>query len=65
LVPIYHPSPQVLASHRREASQLQDYKVVAQAIYQAGVSIAALPFRHVLLQTEAMPPIRGVASPNK
>jgi uracil-DNA glycosylase family 4 len=32
LVPIYHPSPQVLASHRREAEQLQDYKVVAKAI---------------------------------
>lgn len=32
LVPIYHPSPQVLASHRREAQQLQDYKVVAKAI---------------------------------
>src|SRR5712691_2099736 len=26
LVPIYHPSPQVLASHRRETEQLQDYK---------------------------------------
>ena len=32
LVPIYHPSPQVLASHRREAEQLRDYQVVAQAI---------------------------------
>jgi uracil-DNA glycosylase family 4 len=32
LVPIYHPSPQVLASHRREAQQLLDYEVVAQAI---------------------------------
>ncbi|MEP6637394.1 MAG: uracil-DNA glycosylase [Acidobacteriota bacterium] len=32
LVPIYHPSPQVLASHRREAAQLADYKVVAEAI---------------------------------
>jgi DNA polymerase len=32
LVPIYHPSPQVLASHRREAQQLLDYPVVAQAI---------------------------------
>src|ERR1700730_18187564 len=32
LVPIYHPSPQGLASHRREAQQLEDYKVVAQAI---------------------------------
>ena len=33
LVPVYHPSPQVLASHRREAEQLQDYKVVAKAIH--------------------------------
>src|ERR1700730_16879942 len=32
LVPIYHPSPQVLASHRREKEQLSDYKVVARAI---------------------------------
>jgi uracil-DNA glycosylase len=32
LVPIYHPSPQVLASHRREADQLRDYKAVARAI---------------------------------
>lgn len=35
LVPIYHPSPQVLASHRREQQQLSDYKVVARAIEQA------------------------------
>ena len=34
LVPIYHPSPQVLASHRREAEQLEDYRVVARAIRQ-------------------------------
>ena len=34
LVPIYHPSPQVLASHRREADQLRDYKVVAEAILE-------------------------------
>jgi uracil-DNA glycosylase family 4 len=32
LLPIYHPSPQVLASHRREHEQLQDYKIVARAI---------------------------------
>jgi uracil-DNA glycosylase family 4 len=32
LVPIYHPSPQVLASHRSEREQLADYKVVARAI---------------------------------
>lgn len=34
LVPIYHPSPQVLASHRREAEQLRDYQVVARALRQ-------------------------------
>ena len=28
LVPLYHPSPQVLASHRREAEQLADYQLV-------------------------------------
>ena len=33
LVPIYHPSPQVLASHRREAEQLNDYQVVAKACH--------------------------------
>lgn len=32
LVPIYHPSPQVLASHRREKEQLEDYKVVSRAL---------------------------------
>ncbi|HVQ35915.1 MAG TPA: uracil-DNA glycosylase [Pyrinomonadaceae bacterium] len=35
LIPIYHPSPQVLASHRREQQQLTDYQVVAQAIKRA------------------------------
>jgi uracil-DNA glycosylase family 4 len=39
LVPIYHPSPQVLASHRREQQQLRDYKVVAQAIKQANFQL--------------------------
>lgn len=32
LVPIYHPSPQVLASHRREWQQLADYQVIARAL---------------------------------
>ena len=32
LVPVYHPSPQVLASHRREAAQLRDYESVARAL---------------------------------
>jgi DNA polymerase len=39
LVPIYHPSPQVLASHRRELDQLLDYKVVAEAIKQADIEL--------------------------
>ncbi len=33
LVPLYHPSPQVLASHRREADQLADYQVIARALH--------------------------------
>ena len=36
LVPLYHPSPQVLASHRREPRQLEDYKSVARALGLAG-----------------------------
>ncbi|MEZ5426629.1 MAG: uracil-DNA glycosylase [Pyrinomonadaceae bacterium] len=32
LIPLYHPSPQVLASHRRESEQLEDYQVLARAI---------------------------------
>jgi len=32
LVPIYHPSPQVLASHRREAEQLADYQIVKRGL---------------------------------
>lgn len=32
LVPLYHPSPQVLASSRRMHQQLQDYSVLAQVI---------------------------------
>jgi uracil-DNA glycosylase family 4 len=41
LVPLYHPSPQVLASHRREAAQLEDYKSVARALRLADASAAA------------------------
>lgn len=44
LVPIYHPSPQVLASHRREAEQLRDYKVVALAIKQANLELNVCSF---------------------
>jgi uracil-DNA glycosylase family 4 len=38
LVPVYHPSPQVLASHRREAAQLRDYKAIRRAL--ASISLA-------------------------
>ena len=34
LVPLYHPSPQVLITSRKEAAQLRDYKVVRRAIGQ-------------------------------
>lgn len=37
LVPLYHPSPQVIASHRRENAQLEDYKVLAKAISQSRI----------------------------
>jgi DNA polymerase len=32
LVPLYHPSPQVLASHRRMNEQLKDYQAIAAAL---------------------------------
>jgi DNA polymerase len=35
LVPVYHPSPQVLASHRREAAQLKDYQAIARVLRRA------------------------------
>jgi len=38
LVPLYHPSPQVLITSRREAAQLGDYKVVARAIHRVAGS---------------------------
>jgi uracil-DNA glycosylase family 4 len=41
LVPLYHPSPQVLASHRREPQQLEDYQSVARALSAAGESSRA------------------------
>lgn len=41
LVPLYHPSPQVLASHRREAAQLADYRAVASAMTSASRTLTA------------------------
>jgi uracil-DNA glycosylase len=43
LVPIYHPSPQVLASHRREQAQLQDYKLVRQAVDSHQRAVGSVP----------------------
>jgi DNA polymerase len=36
LIPLYHPSPQVLITSRDERAQVRDYKVVARAV--AGVA---------------------------
>lgn len=41
LVPVYHPSPQVLASHRREAEQLRDYRAIARALHRVGLAQAS------------------------
>ena len=38
LVPLYHPSPQVMITSRRDTAQLQDYQVVARAIRQVARS---------------------------
>ncbi len=37
LFPIYHPSPQVLASHRREATQLNDYRALDIVLRQLAI----------------------------
>ena len=37
LIPLYHPSPQVLASHRRVGEQFEDYKNLAKAIEKSGI----------------------------
>ena len=36
LVPLYHPSPQVLAGSRRMYEQLKDYQVLARVLQQSG-----------------------------
>ena len=36
LVPLYHPSPQVLITSRDEKAQLRDYKMVARAMRRIG-----------------------------
>ena len=41
LVPLYHPSPQVLITSRNEKAQLRDYRVVARAIRRVGFRLDA------------------------
>ncbi len=36
LIPLYHPSPQVIASHRRLNEQLEDFQVLKRAIKTVG-----------------------------
>ena len=48
LVPLYHPSPQVLASHRREEAQLRDYRAVALALERASDEGGPAPPRRAL-----------------
>ena len=38
LIPLYHPSPQVIASHRRMRDQLADFQVLKKAIETANCS---------------------------
>jgi len=46
LVPVYHPSPQVLASHRREAAQLQDYRAITRALALIAARARDLKSKH-------------------
>src|SRR6266567_7625142 len=39
LIPLYHPSPQVLITSRKEKAQLRDYQVVARAIRSSGIPV--------------------------
>ena len=47
LVPLYHPSPQVLITSRDETAQLRDYRTVAQAVKRIGMEQPALRRRPV------------------
>lgn len=40
LIPLYHPSPQVLITSRKEEAQLKDYKMVARAIESSAQNIS-------------------------
>ena len=44
LIPLYHPSPQVLITSRDQKAQMRDYKVVARAIARTSGRFSARPF---------------------
>ena len=52
LVPLYHPSPQVLASHRREEAQLADYRALARALEMKHCRENAAPLRAAATRDE-------------
>jgi len=43
LIPLYHPSPQVLITSRKEPAQISDYRVVAQAMSKLEAKLAPWP----------------------
>jgi uracil-DNA glycosylase len=43
LIPLYHPSPQVLITSRDERAQLRDYKTVARTVKRIGLDAALVP----------------------
>ena len=45
LIPLYHPSPQVLITSRNERAQLRDYRVVARAIKTVTESARFIPIK--------------------
>src|SRR5207245_726841 len=55
LIPLYHPSPQVLITSRDEKAQLRDYKVVARAIRRIGLRLDA----------GLVPPMKRTSPPTK
>jgi uracil-DNA glycosylase family 4 len=43
LIPLYHPSPQVLITSRNEQQQLRDYRVVAREIHRLRLDAGLVP----------------------
>src|ERR1051325_6318434 len=43
LIPLYHPSPQVLITNRDESAQLRDYKTVARTVKRIRLEGALVP----------------------